>query len=363
MRPVRGWIGLLVAWFCVNSAWAQIGTEKWRFAMGELVISSPAIAPDGTIYVGSFDHNLYAINPDGSEKWRFATGDNVYSSPAIAPDGTIYAGSYDSNVYAVNPDGSEKWRFATEKRVLSSPVIGADGTLYVGSDDFSLYAVNPDGSEKWRFATGDRMRSPAAVGVDGTIYVGSSDFNLYAVNPDGSEKWRFATGDRVWSSPALSPDGTLYVGSADATLYAIESSGGLGDTPWPMFRHDLRHTGRKDPPLCTLELAAIYADGTLRLEVLLGVLGPAVWSISLFEPDADPILLSSMPVQAIDPPVSIPITVPGFPQLGVIGFSTVLRTAEGLICRSFVLLDTGEPALPPAPGELRELFDSQPLEP
>ena len=30
----------------------------------------PAIGSDGTIYVGSWDNNLYAINPDGgSKKW------------------------------------------------------------------------------------------------------------------------------------------------------------------------------------------------------------------------------------------------------------------------------------------------------
>jgi outer membrane protein assembly factor BamB len=31
----------------------------------------PAIGADGTIYVGSWDYNLYAVKPDGSEKWKF----------------------------------------------------------------------------------------------------------------------------------------------------------------------------------------------------------------------------------------------------------------------------------------------------
>ena len=41
---------------------------------GDLIFSSPAIGLDGTIYVGSYDINLYAINPDGSLKWKYATG-------------------------------------------------------------------------------------------------------------------------------------------------------------------------------------------------------------------------------------------------------------------------------------------------
>jgi large repetitive protein len=64
--------------------------------------SSPAVDVDGTIYVGSDDHNLYAVNPDGSLKWLFPAGPIVYSSPAVDVDGTIYFGSYDFNLYAVH---------------------------------------------------------------------------------------------------------------------------------------------------------------------------------------------------------------------------------------------------------------------
>jgi hypothetical protein len=41
------------------------GTELWEFETSNGILSSPAIAADGTIYIGSDDGNLYAINPDG----------------------------------------------------------------------------------------------------------------------------------------------------------------------------------------------------------------------------------------------------------------------------------------------------------
>ena len=48
------------------------------------------------------------------------------------------------------------------------------------------------------------------------------------------------------SSPAIGADGTIYVGSNDYYLYAINgNSGGLASTPWPMFHHDVRHSGRE----------------------------------------------------------------------------------------------------------------------
>jgi outer membrane protein assembly factor BamB len=201
------------------------GSQKWSFTAGDVVNSSPAIGADGTIYVGSLDNRLYAINPDGSQKWSFTAGDVVNSSPAIGADGTVYVGSADYNLYAINPDGSQKWSFTTGGSVLSSPAIGANGTIYVGATNGTLYAINPDGSLKWSFTTGGRIYSSPAIGADGAIYVGADDWNLYAINPDGSQKWSFATGGWVESSPAVGSGGTIYVGSYDDKLYAINPDG------------------------------------------------------------------------------------------------------------------------------------------
>jgi outer membrane protein assembly factor BamB len=201
------------------------GTEKWNFMTGGIVRSSPAINYNGTIYIGSHDDKLYAINPDGSEKWSFTTGGQVRSSPTIGSDGTIYVGSWDHRVYAINPDGTEKWNFKTGYLIDSAPAIGSDGTVYIGSYDYKLYAIKPDGLEKWNFTTGGGVRSSPAIGTDGTIYVGSAGNKFYAINPDGTQKWSFETGSHVLSSPAIDADGTIYIGSHDNNLYAINPDG------------------------------------------------------------------------------------------------------------------------------------------
>jgi outer membrane protein assembly factor BamB len=201
------------------------GTEKWSFTTGEKVRSSPAIGSDGTIYIGSVDKKLYAINPDGTEKWNFTTSEHIYSSPIMVSDGTIYISSNDGYLYAINPDGTEKWNFTTGSNVESSPAIGSDGTIYVGCWSNKVYAINPDGTEKWNFTTGSHIVSSPAISDDSTIYIGSYDRKLYAINPDGSEKWNFTTGDEVKSSPAIGSDGTIYIGSYDRKLYAINPDG------------------------------------------------------------------------------------------------------------------------------------------
>jgi outer membrane protein assembly factor BamB len=200
-------------------------TLKWRFQTGSVVRSSPAIGADGTIYVGSYDNRLYAINSDGTVKWSYLTGSNIPSSPAITADGTIIFGSSNGNIYALNPDSTLKWTYSTGQAVYSSPAIAPDGTIYCGSYDRYLYALNQNGNLKWRYRVGKDIQSSPAIAPDGTVYVGSDDGVLYAINPDSTLKWSFQTNGQIKSSPSIAPDGTVYFGSTDKGFYAMNPDG------------------------------------------------------------------------------------------------------------------------------------------
>jgi outer membrane protein assembly factor BamB len=201
------------------------GSLKWRYVVVGIVQSSPAVGADGTVYFGSDDNRLYALNPDGTLKWRNSIGGGSKSSPAIASDGTIYVGSSNQYVYAINPDSTHKWGYLTGGTITSSPAIATDGTIYIGSSDGYLYALNPDGTLKWRDSVGGSVYSSPAVGPDGTVYFGSDDNTLYAINADSTPKWNFSTGGNVRSSPVIAADGTIYVGSDDNNLHALYSDG------------------------------------------------------------------------------------------------------------------------------------------
>jgi len=193
------------------------GKDLWRFQAGSEIKSSPAIADDGTIYFGARDHQLYAVTPAGKLKWKFATGAWVDSSPAIAADGTIYFGSWDKNFYALSPDGSLKWKFPVGGIVDSSPAIAADGTVYFGSHNKKFYALDANGKLRWTFLTQAEITSSPAIGDDGSIYFGSTDGNLYRLKPDGTETWRFRTGSGANGSPVLAEDGNVIIAAADKT--------------------------------------------------------------------------------------------------------------------------------------------------
>jgi outer membrane protein assembly factor BamB len=234
-------------------------SQYWVFpkkgAIGA-VRSSPAIAADGTVYVGSFSpNNLYSVNPtDGSQNWVFTTGvpsaktnSTVgITSPVIDADGLIYFGSADGHLYKVLDRGSDAkkiWQFpavgeAPLAPITSSAALSADGSVvYIGCDDNNLYAVDTaDGTEIWNTGTANPccfmimgpVRSSPTIDSKGFIYVGSDDNNVYAINPaNGVIRWVFPTGGVVRSTAAISRDGgTIYIGSKDTNLYAINTADG-----------------------------------------------------------------------------------------------------------------------------------------
>jgi len=125
------------------------GKVRWWVGTTQPVLSSPTVGPDGTIYFGSDDNNLYAIYPNGSMRWGYPTSYTVRSSAAIDSDGNIYFGSFDNYIYSLYPNGTERWKVNTNSRVESSPVIGPDGTVYLGLNTGSLVALYPNnGSTK-----------------------------------------------------------------------------------------------------------------------------------------------------------------------------------------------------------------------
>jgi outer membrane protein assembly factor BamB len=204
------------------------GTEKWHVGVEQFIMSSPAIGSDNIIYVGSNDGGLYAFYPNGTEKWRVSIGASwVTSSPVIGNDGTIYASSVGSNrLCAVNPNGTIKWFFNAQDSVFCDPAIGDDGTIYTGSNDGYEYAVNPNGTLRWKYYTGGQD-GPATttIGDDGTIYVGGTSGELYAFYPDGTLYWKINTG-WISSTPAIGTDGSIYVGDQDNNrIYCIAPDG------------------------------------------------------------------------------------------------------------------------------------------
>ena len=203
----------------------------------------------------------FAINPDGTEKWKFEVGSYGGESVALAPDGTIYFAAVNS-VYALSPTASVLWMYGGGWGYQpGSPVLDQNGTVYFGAQG-QLYSVTRSGAggihgqigmNSWHFGG---ITTPA-VDASGMIYFYSSN-SIFAARPDGTVSWIFsgpAAGLTPYVqmneyTPAIGPDGTIYAGfDFGGALYALQGSGtSLGVTGWPMYRQNLRHTGKVEKP-------------------------------------------------------------------------------------------------------------------
>jgi outer membrane protein assembly factor BamB len=202
------------------------GQQRWSARIGGATESTPAIAPDGMIYVATVepDASLIAVDSAGHVRWTLGGLGRILSSPAVGQDGTIYVASRDSTLYSVDRTGRRRWAFKARGAFSrSSPALANDGTIVVGADDGRLYAVTPDGRQRWTYRTDGPISSSPAIAVDGTIYFGSLDGYLYALTADGDHEWSVDLGEKVWSSPAIGADGTIYIGARG--IHALDPSG------------------------------------------------------------------------------------------------------------------------------------------
>ncbi|MEX6686471.1 PQQ-binding-like beta-propeller repeat protein [Danxiaibacter flavus] len=229
----------------------KTGGEKWIGGKGyfglkpddlytedlwDFFISSPLSdnnVQNETIYFGSSDGNVYAVNAkDGTLKWKFATNGVIHTSPLLYKN-TIYIGSWDTYMYAIDASsGKAKWKFKTGDKMPMSGIQASatvyNDLIYFGARDAFFYALNATSGEVvWKYpADGSWILSTAAA-QDGVIYVGTSDtFLMLALDArTGQEKRKFKTCGYVYSSPVIAGN-TAFFGDFTGKFYGLS----LADT-------------------------------------------------------------------------------------------------------------------------------------
>lgn len=244
------------------------GALLWSFAMGYLDIASPTVGPDGTVYIGSRDGFLYAIRPNGTQRWRFTAATEISASPALNASGdTVYvrsgatsAPASSNRLYAVNTaNGAQRWSVQLGDDSYASPVVGADGTVYVAQASTAtapggVRAFSPSGAQLWVYSFGgdNGAYGTPAIGADGTVYIGTMSGAFHAIRPEGTVRWVYQADGSITTSPALAPDGTGYFGTYGRQIHAVRPD---GTVRWTYLAGDeMRASG-----------VAVGADGSVFL--------------------------------------------------------------------------------------------------
>jgi outer membrane protein assembly factor BamB len=189
------------------------GSVRWSFDFGEHLGPTPLVTVTPAVPA-----------PGGGGG---ASGIGSGASPTIGPDGTIYIGANNSNLYAIAPSGQQKWLFEAERElagIWTTPALSADNqTLYFGANKGGLYAVSAqDGTKKWQFPVYGSIYASSALDTRGTLYTGATIERVYANDgSNGQEIWEFDAKDQVWTAPSIRPDGTLVIANRNGLIQVI----------------------------------------------------------------------------------------------------------------------------------------------
>ena len=258
------------------------GSVCWHLNIGSenYIQSQPAILDvDGNgqldIVFGTWgDNKIYALRgASGQILWTHQTNDYIYHGPSFADiDGDdkpeLVVGGYDGYIRALNAeDGSLLWDY-WEGSYPYAPITIAD---LDDDSDYEIVAASTrvtvlshEGDLVWQYGTsGSIFRGATVADVDGDgwtdLVFGSSDGWLRVVRGVDMEliwKYHAGSGHSIDHHPIIADfdgDGRLdifFVGGGDyynqfGRAFAVAAGAGTGPG-WPMFLHDLRHSGCAD---------------------------------------------------------------------------------------------------------------------
>jgi outer membrane protein assembly factor BamB len=198
---------------------------RWKTRLEGAIEAQVVVSPDErTLYVASLDGSLTALDAEsGAIQWRLPLGDRAYSTPTVAPNGTIYVGSDAKRFYAVTPKGTVQWKLETNAEADTGAVIAGDRILFAAGP--SVFAVRPGGDVAWRFDAKKKVFTAPALTSGGLITVGSQDHHVYALSASGALAWKVDLGADVDGAPAIADDDTIVVGTDAGEIVRLSAAG------------------------------------------------------------------------------------------------------------------------------------------
>jgi outer membrane protein assembly factor BamB len=234
--------------------------------LGGLGLAQTASTPSAwTMYQYVPSHNAVLPGPSTGYQWTFTTQGNIVGGLALA-NGVLYVESFDHHLYALDPtNGKVLWSFDTGQVIMTTPIV-ADGVVVVGSgtnavlDDLpdkvdwgvlppadAVYALNAQtGALLWKHVTvGEDMPSP--VYTNGTIIWGNGHDVAQAAN--------LQTGQILWRTPLQGVVTMSSANMAGGMVYMVAGMGPHSTLAFPVNTYAL------NPQTGAVIWKAPYGDG------------------------------------------------------------------------------------------------------
>jgi len=235
---------------------AKTGKVDWRKSLGRCAASSPAIGKH--VVYQSYMHRVACLQDQagadgflvawdadtGRELWRFKSAP-IESSPLLKGN-RLFVGNWDHNVYAINAHNGRKiWSFAADDQVNTSAAYWK-GRVYIASDGGTLYALSAKtGKLLWsaqsqsKFGSREFWYATPTIAY-GRVYIGNTDGTMYVFGAkSGKLLWARPLGTYIYGAAAVYRR-KVFVGTYDGKFYALDAA--TGDTVWQIDAHGAVHS-------------------------------------------------------------------------------------------------------------------------
>ena len=163
----------------------KTGKEKWSVNTGSIMFSNPVYGQDDTVYICCKNEIRALDGKDGTEKCKFEI-DGDAGSPILTKDGTMYVGDWNGNIYAIDTKNHKQlWTKKINGMIKEKPALSPDGKLFI-SVGGKLHVLDAKtGRKSWEFDTKqNQIYGGVSISPDGRAYLATEEKSIYAVEYD-----------------------------------------------------------------------------------------------------------------------------------------------------------------------------------
>lgn len=172
----------------------------WHEDISAAIPGSPAIGPDGMLYVGSLASQLEQFNPEtGVHTSVLEAKDWIWSTPTFDGD-TLYFGDLKGNFYSFDTANNVlNWSIQPDGAITANAILQNDHLL-LATESGNIYAIGKDGQTLWfeqvrdAKVNGKIYTTPVVAGDLILVAPLGTEFYLTALDPNGRQVWTFVPG-------------------------------------------------------------------------------------------------------------------------------------------------------------------------
>lgn len=207
----------------------KTGEKKWEFE-SSYIVCAPTVIND-EVYFSDTNGILHCLDKNtGQLKWKTSDHGGTYRSNPIYYNNSILAGLNYTFVSLNAKTGELNWRFQSDGEVLSSPVIYNDKVFFGSEYSYSVFSVDINTGKKiWSLkSTGNSQAFSSPYIKNDTLFMGFINGRFYALNAlNGNVHWEINVGERIGYASPVAAGGSVFL-PAGGTLFCLNSKDGSG---------------------------------------------------------------------------------------------------------------------------------------